>query len=291
MHEVFGTTLTAMVTPFTADGHVDLEGAAVLAAHLVDSGNDGLVINGTTGEAPTTSDDEKDAVLRAVIDAVGDRARVIAGVGTNDTEHTIELTKRAAAVGAHGLLVVTPYYNKPPQAGLIRHFRAVADVTDLPVMLYDIPSRSGAEIATASLIELSSHPNILAVKDAKGDLPASARVLDATDLLWYSGDDVMNLPLLSLGAVGFVSVVGHFMAGTLRDMRTAFAAGNLQEARSLFFSTLAPTDAIFTTQAAITVKAVLNRRGLPGGAVRSPLIGATDEQVDGVIEALEHACV
>lgn len=287
MQEAFGSTITAMVTPFTDDGAVDLDGAASLAAHLVDIGNQGLVVNGTTGEAPTTTDDEKEAVLRAVLSSVGDRARVIAGVGTNSTAHTVELAVRSAGAGAHALLVVTPYYNRPPQEGIIAHFRTVADATDLPNMLYDIPGRSAAEIATQSLIELSAHPNIAAVKDAKADLSASAHVLAATDLLWYSGDDGLNLPLLSVGGTGFVSVTGHFMAGTLNEMKSAFDTGDHKRAQELFFSTLGPTDAIFATQAAMTVKGVLNRRGLAAGPVRMPLVRATDEQVDDVLTALE----
>lgn len=287
MHEAFGTVVTAMVTPFTADGALDTDGLAALATHLVDSGHDGLVINGTTGESPTTSDEEKSRALRAVLEAVGDRARVIAGVGTNDTAHTVELAQQAEAAGAHALLVVTPYYNKPPQAGLLRHFTTVADATGLPVMLYDIPGRSGVAIETTTLIELAEHPRIQAVKDAKGDLLASTRVLAATDLLYYSGDDGLNLPLLSIGAVGFVSVVGHFIGPELAAMRKAHFAGDTARAQALHQQVLAVTDAVFVTQAPITVKGALARQNLPAGPVRSPLIDATDDQIDGVLTALE----
>jgi len=287
MHQPLGNVITAMVTPFTRDGALDVEGVAALATHLVDIGNDGLVVNGTTGEAPTTTDAEKAQAVRTVIDAVGARARVIAGVGTNDTAHSVELARQAQAAGAHGLLAVTPYYNKPPQEGILHHFRTVADATDLPVMLYDIPSRSAAEIATPTLIALAEHPNIVAVKDAKADLAASARVLAATDLLWYSGDDVLNLPLLSLGATGFVSVSGHFVAGALVALRDAFLAGDMATARAAHLATLPVTDAIFVSQAAMTVKGTLNRRGLPAGPVRGPLVEATAAQVNGVIAALE----
>ncbi len=287
MHQPLGTVITAMVTPFEVNGALDVDGVAALATHLVDLGNDGLVVNGTTGEAPTTTDAEKAQAVRTVVDAVGDRARVIAGVGTNDTAHSVELARQAQAAGAHGLLAVTPYYNKPPQDGILQHFRAVADATDLPVMLYDIPGRSAAEIATGTLIALAEHPNIVAVKDAKADLAASARVLTATDLLWYSGDDVLNLPLLSLGATGFVSVSGHFIAPALVAMRDAFLAGDTETARAVHFATLPVTDAIFVTQAAMTVKGVLNRRGLPAGPVRGPLVAASVAQVDGVVAALE----
>ncbi|MBK6763607.1 MAG: 4-hydroxy-tetrahydrodipicolinate synthase [Micrococcales bacterium] len=287
MHQPLGTVITAMVTPFEVNGALDVDGVAALATHLVDLGNDGLVVNGTTGEAPTTTDAEKAQAVRTVVDAVGDRARVIAGVGTNDTAHSAELARQAQAAGAHGLLAVTPYYNKPPQDGILQHFRAVADATDLPVMLYDIPGRSAAEIATDTLIALAEHPNIVAVKDAKADLAASARVLTATDLLWYSGDDVLNLPLLSLGATGFVSVSGHFIAPALVALRDAFLAGDAETARAVHFATLPVTDAIFVTQAAMTVKGVLNRRGLPAGPVRGPLVAASVAQVDGVVAALE----
>ena len=287
MTDAFGTVLTAMVTPFTPAGEIDPEAIAALANHLVDSGNDGLVVNGTTGEAPTTSDDEKQEVIRIVLDAVGDRAKVIAGVGTNDTAHTVELAERAQKAGAHGLLVVTPYYNKPPQAGLLQHFRTVADATDLPNMLYDIPGRSVAEIATPTLVALSEHPNIVAVKDAKGDLAASARVLAATDLLYYSGEDALNLPLLAIGASGFVSVIGHFVAPELKAMREAFFAGDIGKAKALHYKSLPPNDAVFVTQAAITVKGALARQGLCGATVRLPLIEATHDQVDAVIAALE----
>src|SRR3954470_4502955 len=195
----FGRVLTAMVTPFAQGGSIDLAGAQELAAHLVDrQSHDGLVVFGTTGESPTVSDGEQHAVLEAVLDAVGDRAIVIAGVGTNDTAHSIEKAQAAARLGVHGLLVVTPYYNKPPQAGLLKHFTAVADSTDLPVMLYDIPPRTVVPIEVETLVRLAEHPNIVAVKDAKGDLGAVQWTLARTDLAYYSGEDMLNLPLLAV---------------------------------------------------------------------------------------------
>ena len=207
----FGRMLTAMITPMTADGGIDYDGAARLATYLVDEmRNDGLVISGTTGESPTTTDEEKERLLRAVIEAVGDRAAVVAGVGTNDTAHTCELARQAERAGASGLLlVVTPYYNKPPQSGLVAHFTRAADATSLPVILYDIPGRTGTPITTESLFQLAEHPRIIAVKDAKGDLGAGSLVMLATGLVFYCGDDMLNLPWLSVGAAGFVSVVGH----------------------------------------------------------------------------------
>lgn len=289
MEHVFGTVLTAMVTPFAQDLSLDVDGLAGLAEYLVDAGNDGLVVNGTTGEAPTTTDAEKASAVRAVVEAVGGRAKVVAGIGTNNTAHTVELARQARDAGADALLAVTPYYNKPPQRGIVEHFRAVADATDLPVMLYDIPSRSGTPIETPTLIELAGHANIVAVKDAKANLSASAHVLAGSDLQWFSGDDALNLPMLSLGATGFVSVVGHFLTPTLVAMRQAFLAGDTQRARDLHFSTLPTTDAVFATQAAMTVKGALTARGLPGGPVRAPLVAADADQVAAVLAVVEAA--
>jgi 4-hydroxy-tetrahydrodipicolinate synthase len=274
----FGTVLTAMVTPFHPDGSLDLDGAATLAAHLVDLGNDGLVVNGTTGESPTTSDDEKERVVRAVVDAVGDRAHVVAGVGTNDTAHTCELARQAEKAGAHGLLVVTPYYSKPPQAGLHAHFTAVADATGLPNLLYDIPARSGTPIATETLIRLAEHERIVAVKDAKDDLAAASQVLAQTDLAFYCGTDVLNLPLLSIGASGFVSVVGHVFATELRALADAYFAGDVAEATRINRGLLPAYEGFFRTQGVITAKAALAMQGLPGGPTRPPLVDATDEE-------------
>ena len=276
----FGRALTAMVTPFTADGSLDLEGAQRLAAHLVDAGNDGLVVNGTTGESPTTSDAEKSDLVRAVLEAVGDRAHVIAGVGTNDTRHTLELAREAERVGAHGLLVVTPYYNKPPQEGLFRHFTAVADATGLPVMLYDIPGRSGVAIDTETLVRLGEHPRIVANKDAKGDLAAAGWALSRSGLAWYSGDDMLNLPLLSIGAVGYVSVVAHLVSSDLRSMLEAHLAGDVAKAAEIHQRLLPVFTGMFRTQGVITTKAALNLQGLPAGPLRLPLVEATAAEID-----------
>ncbi|KRV51064.1 4-hydroxy-tetrahydrodipicolinate synthase [Wenjunlia vitaminophila] len=274
----FGRVLTAMVTPFTADGAVDVDGAQRLAAHLVDAGNDGLVLSGTTGESPTTSDVEKTELIRAVLEAVGDRAFVLAGVGTNDTAHTIELARRAEAAGAHGLLAVTPYYNRPPQEGLYRHFTAVADATDLPVMLYDIPGRSGVPIETETLVRLAEHPRIVANKDAKGDLGAASWVIARSGLAWYSGDDMLNLPLLSIGAVGFVSVVGHVVTPELRLLVDAFTSGDVSKAAEIHQRLLPVYTGVFRTQGVITCKAALDLLGLPAGPLRLPLVALTDDE-------------
>jgi 4-hydroxy-tetrahydrodipicolinate synthase len=276
----FGRVLTAMVTPLAEDGSIDLAGAQELAAHLVDrQAHDGLVVLGTTGEAPTLSDGEQHAVLEAVLDAVGDRATVVAGVGTYDTAHTIENARRAERLGAHGLLVVTPYYNKPPQAGLLRHFTAVADATDLPVMLYDIPPRSVVPIEVETLVRAAEHPRIVAVKDAKGDLGAVAWTLARTDLAYYSGEDMLNLPLLALGAVGLVSVVGHIVGPRLAELVAAVESGDLVKARAVNESLLPVYTGVFRTQGVILTKAALRELGLPAGPVRPPLVDATPEQV------------
>ncbi|QMU78781.1 4-hydroxy-tetrahydrodipicolinate synthase [Streptacidiphilus sp. PB12-B1b] len=274
----FGRALTAMVTPFTADGSLDLEGAQRLATHLVDAGNDGLVVNGTTGESPTTTDAEKSALARAVLEAVGDRAHVIAGVGTNDTRHTLELARQAESVGAHGLLVVTPYYNKPPQEGLYRHFTSVADATGLPVMLYDIPGRSGVAIDTETIVRLGEHPRIVANKDAKGDLGAASWARSRSGLAWYSGDDMLNLPLLSIGAVGFVSVVGHLVTPELRSLLDSFLAGDVAKAAEIHQRLLPVFTGMFRTQGVITTKAALALQGLPAGPLRLPLVEATEAE-------------
>jgi 4-hydroxy-tetrahydrodipicolinate synthase len=277
----FGRVLTAMVTPFAEDGSIDLSGAQELAAHLVDrQAHDGLVVFGTTGESPTVSDGEQHAVLEAVLDAVGDRATVIAGVGTNDTAHSIEKAQAAARLGVDGLLVVTPYYNKPPQAGLLRHFTAVADSTDLPVMLYDIPPRSVVPIEVETLVRAAEHPNIVAVKDAKGDLGAVMWTRARTDLAYYSGEDMLNLPLLAVGAVGVVSVVGHLVGPRLAELIAAVESGDLGKARAVNESLLPVYTGIFRTQGTILVKAALREQGLPAGPVRPPLVDATPEQVE-----------
>ena len=278
----FGRMLTAMVTPMTADGAVDYDGAARLAAYLVDEQrNDGLVISGTTGESPTTSDEEKDRLLRSVIGAVGDRALVVAGVGTNNTAHTIELAKAAERAGADGLLVVTPYYSKPPQNGLYAHFTAVADATGLPVLLYDIPGRTGAPIKTETLLRLAEHPRIVAVKDAKDDPSATSMVLMARpDFVYYCGTDMLNLPWLSLGASGFVSVVGHVVGDRLHDMIDAYAAGDVKQARAIHYELIPVYTGIFRNQGVIMTKAALRLLGLPGGPVRGPLADATPQEVE-----------
>lgn len=273
--------LTAMVTPFTPDGAVDYSAARRLATYLVDEQrNDGLIVSGTTGESPTTSDEEKARLLGTVLEAVGDRATVVAGAGTNDTRHSVELARQAAREGAHGLLVVTPYYNKPPQEGLYRHFSAVADATELPVMLYDIPGRSGVQIKTETLIRLAQHDRIVAVKDAKGDLFGASQVMNATDLAFYSGDDLLNLAWLSLGAAGFVSVIGHVVGDQLARMIQLHRNGDVEQARAIHRQVAPVVEGIMMSAGgAIMSKAALSMVGMPVGPVRLPLVPPTEKQI------------
>jgi 4-hydroxy-tetrahydrodipicolinate synthase len=281
--EAFGRVLTAMVTPFTSAGDLDLDAAQRLAAHLVDAGNDGLVVSGTTGESATTTDDEKERLVRAVVEAVGDRARVVAGAGSNNTHHTVELARAAEKAGAHALLLVTPYYNKPPQEGLARHFETAADATGLPVMLYDIPGRTGTPIETETLVRLAAHERITAVKDAKGDLFAGSDVMARTDLAFYSGDDPLNLAWLTHGGVGVVSVVAHVAATRYAEMVRAVDDGDLATAIGLHRELIPVVRAIMmtkTSQGAIMAKAALHAQGvIPTRTTRSPLVDATDDQV------------
>jgi 4-hydroxy-tetrahydrodipicolinate synthase len=286
----FGRLLTAMVTPFGADGALDLDAAAGLATYLVDDlKHDGLVLNGTTGESPTTTDAEKAALLRVVLDAVGDRASVLSGVGTFSTAHTLELAVEAARTGAHGLLVVTPYYSKPPQSGLLEHFRAVADATDVPVMLYDHPGRAGVPLVHDTLLRLAEHPRIVAVKDATGNPVASSAVIAATDLAYYSGDDPMTLPLLAVGAVGVVGTSTHFSAVGTRAMIEAYLAGDVARALELHQQLLPIYTGVFATQGCILVKAGLALQGRPVGGLRSPLLAATADETEALGRSLTAA--
>ncbi len=287
----FGTVLTAMVTPFGSDGYVDLQAVARVAEHLVDSGCDGLVVSGTTGESPTTTDAEKIAILEAVLGAVGDRATIVAGVGTYDTAHSVHAARQAAAAGAHGMLVVTPYYSKPTQAGLDAHFRAVADATDRPVMLYDIPPRSVVPIHADTLIGLAAHPNIVAVKDAKGDFHDAVTVMSHCDLVYYSGDDQLNLPWLAVGASGFVSVISHVAAPRLIELRRAFLAGDIEAARRINLGLLPLFDAQRALGGVSMSKAALELLGISAGAPRLPQLPPTTEQRDALASLLHRAGV
>jgi len=273
------------------DGSLDLDGAAELAVHLADSGHEGLVINGTTGESPTTTDSEKADLVRVVVEAVGHRIHVVAGAGSNNTAHSVESARAAAKAGASGLLIVTPYYNKPPQEGILAHFRTVADATELPVMVYDIPGRTGTPIHTQTLLRMAAHPRIVAVKDAKGDLFAASEVMAQTDLQWYSGDDALNLAHLTQGAVGIVSVVGHLAGRQYAEMIAAVGRGDLARAIEIHRQLIPAVNAIMhLTQGPITVKAALRDRGLIAcDAVRLPLVAATPDQLALVRAGLEQS--
>ncbi len=286
-----GRVLTAMVTPFDAEGRLDLARAEQLAAHLVALGSDGLVVNGTTGESPTTTDAEKVALVRAVLGAVGERASVIAGASTYDTAHSVHLAQAAERAGAHGLLLVTPYYSRPPQAGLLAHFTAIAEATGLPVVLYDIPPRSVVGIEADTLRRLAEHPRIVGVKDARGDLRFGAEIMASTGLAYYSGDDPVNLPWLSVGAVGFVSVIGHVVADRLRAMVDAYEAGEVARARELNVSMLPVMRAMARVGGASFAKAALREQGLDVGETRLPLPPPTDEQVAAIAADLTEAGV
>jgi 4-hydroxy-tetrahydrodipicolinate synthase len=283
----FGRLMTAMITPMASGGAVDYDGAARLAAYLVDDmRSEGLVVNGTTGEAPTTTDEEKARLVTVVQQTVGDRATVIAGVGTNITAHSVQLAREAEKAGAHGLLIVTPYYNKPAQDALAAHFTAIADATALPVIIYDIPSRTGTAVASDTLIRLAAHPRIVAVKDAKGDLAGSSHVMAHTGLAYYSGDDPMNLPLWSVGGVGCISVTAHVVGDRIHAMHEAFTAGRNAEAAELHRSMLPVNVGLFRNQAAVLTKAAMDLLGLPGGAVRGPLLPASDAERRRLVEDL-----
>jgi 4-hydroxy-tetrahydrodipicolinate synthase len=277
----FGRMLTAMATAFHDDGSVDLEGTARIAVHLVDHGNDGVVVSGTTGESPTTTVAEDGQTLAAVKDAVGDRAVVIAGVGTNDTRHSVELARQAEKVGADGLLLVTPYYNKPSQAGCLNHFRQVVEATNVPVMLYDVPGRTGTQISLETYAAAKQWDTVVAVKDATGDLPGAARLVDLGYTV-YSGDDVATLGYLAYGAVGLVSVVGHAAGTDLKAMIEAFVAGDHAEALRLHTKLVPAFDAVMgvANYGATTAKAALQLLGvLDNRNVRSPLVPLDDDEV------------
>ena len=275
----FGRLITAMITPFAKDGSIDWDGVATLATHLADHGHDAIAVNGTTGEAPTTKSSEKLEIIKVVKSTVGSRVKVLSGAGDNETSYTVEQAKRSADAGADGLLIVTPYYNKPPQAGIEAHFKAVASATDLPIMMYDIPGRTGVEIESDTIVRLFELPNIVALKDAKGNLAATSDVIARCGIPVYSGDDILNLPFLSIGAVGFVSVCGHTVGTELKAMLDAWFAGDTARALEIHQKLIPVFKGTFKTQGAILTKAAMNLMGLPGGTTRLPLVDATPAQI------------
>lgn len=289
--DIFGTLSTAMVTPFTAEGEVDFAEAEKLADYLVSHGCDSLVVSGTTGETSTLEDQEKEDLFRCVVQAVGGRARVIAGTGTNHTSHSIEMAHRAVKAGADGQLVVTPYYNKPTQSGVVGHFRAVAEATDLPIMIYDIPGRAGIPIQTPTMIELAGIETVLALKDAKGDIAATSEVIAKTDLAVYSGEDALTLPLLSVGAVGVVSVTAHVAAPLFRRMLDAAAAGDYEAARAAHYELEPVVRAVMShIPGAMAAKELLARAGvIPSAGVRLPLVQASEAEIAPVLAAMAES--
>ena len=296
MEPRFGELLTAMITPFNSDGSLDLAGLRGLAAYLVDHGSDGLVVCGTTGESPTLKVDEKLSMFEAVVDEVGGRAKVIAGTGTYDTAESIELTKEAGALGVDACLTVTPYYSRPPQNGLIAHYNAVADASSVPLMLYDIPGRTGRRVERDTLVRLAEHPNIVAVKDAIGDASETAKVrvdLDSNghhDFEIYSGDDPLLLPHLAAGAIGIVSVCSHLVGPQLKQIFEAWRDGKVEEARRVFLELQPLLSTIMTlTASPIPVKAAVGMLGLPAGPPRLPLVAATPDEQAAIRSALEVA--
>ncbi|WP_225096467.1 4-hydroxy-tetrahydrodipicolinate synthase [Streptomyces sp. CoH27] len=286
----FGRTLCAMITPFTVVGALDLDGARSLAARLVAEGCDGLVLNGTTGESPTTTDAEKAELVAAVRDAVGAGVSLVAGVGSADTRHTVELTLAAEKAGADGVLLVTPYYSRPPQEAVEAHFRQVADVSGLPVMLYDIPGRTGTRIEPETMIRLAEHPRIVAVKDCSYDFLGTQKVLAHTELAYYAGCDEHVLALYAVGAAGCVSTVANAVPGHVAAILDAFDAGDTARARELQLRATPLIEAMMDAglPGTVTAKALLARLGLPAGPVRAPLLSAGPEAADGLLARYEE---
>ncbi|MDQ1071558.1 4-hydroxy-tetrahydrodipicolinate synthase [Streptomyces canus] len=286
----FGRALCAMITPFTEEGALDLDGAQRLASRLVAQGCDGLVLSGTTGESPTTTDAEKAALVMAVQEAVGERASVVAGVGTFDTRHTVELTLAAEKAGADGVLVVSPYYSRPPQDALEAHFREIADASGLPVMLYDIPGRTGTRIEPETMIRLAEHPRIVAVKDCSYDLLGTQKVLNRTELAYYAGCDEHILALYAVGAAGYVSTVANVVPAQLRAILDMFEAGDTPVSARLQQRATPLIEAMMSAglPGTVTAKALLHALGLPAGPVRAPLRPAGRETADGLLAEYER---
>jgi len=294
----FGEVITAMVTPFAKDGSFDVASARRLASYLVEHGSDGLVLSGTTGESPTLTHDEKLQLFEAVVDEVGSRASVIAGTGSYDTRESVELTKEAAALGVDACLVVTPYYSRPPQNGLLAHFTAIADASSVPLMIYDIPGRTGRRVERPTMVALAAHERIVAVKDAVGDATETAKLrgeLDAAghhDFEIYSGDDVLLLPHLSAGAVGIVSVCSHLVGPQLKQLFAAWNDGKVEEARRIYIELTPLMSTIMgVTASPIPVKAAVNMIGVEVGEPRLPLVPPTDEESGAIRAALQRAAL
>jgi 4-hydroxy-tetrahydrodipicolinate synthase len=288
---MLGEVLTAIVTPFDADGSVDMDEFRRLCAHLVDNGSDGLVVAGTTGESPTLTDEERLRLFEAAVDAVGDRATLVAGTGTYSTSHSVHLTREAHELGVDAFLVVTPYYNKPPARGIVAHFRAIADVTDRPILVYNIPQRVVVNIEPDTMVELAEIPNVRAVKQATTDLDQARRILAETDLALYAGNDDLLLPFLELGGTGGVFVFTHVVGPQVKEVITRWREGDQDGARRLGEELQPVVDALSVTTNPIPVKAALNLLGHPVGGLRLPLVEATEEEVERIRAGLEQAGV
>jgi 4-hydroxy-tetrahydrodipicolinate synthase len=287
----FGRLLTAMVTPFHDDYSVNYEASAILAKKLIANGSDGLVIAGSTGEAATMNQEEKLKLFAAVLDAVGDKVPVIAGTGSNDTKASIEFTRAAERVGVHGALLVGPYYNKPPQEGFYQHFKAIAESVDLPMLVYNVPGRTGTNILPATIARLAEIKNIVGVKESSGNLEQIAEVVRCTPkkFLVYSGDDALALPTFAVGGCGLISVAAHVAGKELQEMTTAFFDGNLAKAQALHLKLLPLFKAMFITANPIPVKMAVTLNGLNAGPVRLPLVNATKEETEKIQKALMDA--
>jgi len=285
---VLGEVLTAIATPFRSDGSVDFHRFAALAHHLLDNGSDGFVVAGTTGESPTLSDDERIELIRVAIDAVGDRATVIAGTGTYSTAHSVHLTRLAHEAGAHGFLIVTPYYNKPPQRGIIEHFKAIADVSDRPIMVYNIPARVVINIEPETMIQLAEIPTVKAVKQANDDLHQARRIVEDAGLDLYAGDDNLIFPFLALGGVGGVCVHTHVCGPMVKEMVRLYKQGDHVEARRLNEATEPAYELLKVQSNPIAIKAALNILGHEVGGVRLPLVEANEEEKERIRDCLER---
>lgn len=285
----FGRLLTAMITPFHADGSVNYEGAVELARYLVDNGSDGLVVGGSTGEAATMTAEEKLKLFEVVLDAVGDRATIIAGTGSNDTMASVRFTQAAEKVGVHGALVVGPYYNKPTQEGFYQHFKTIAESTSLPIMLYNVPGRTASNVAPETVARLAQIPNIVAIKEASGNVEQATEIVRITppDFKVYSGDDALTLPILAVGGCGIISVAGHVVGNQIQAMIGAFLAGDMKKAQEINLSLLPVFKSMFVVTNPIPVKTAVGLMGLPAGAFRLPLTPADDAVVAKLKEILQ----
>lgn len=286
----FGRILTAMVTPFHDDLSVNYKAAANLAKYLVANGSDGLVVTGSTGEAATLNNEEKLKLYSTILDAVGDKAIVVAGTGSNDTRASIEITQAAEKLGVHGAMLVGPYYNKPPQEGFYQHFKAIAQMTDLPIILYNVPGRTASNILPATVARLAEIKNIVAIKEASGNLEQVAEIIRSTpeDFVVYSGDDSLTLPILAIGGVGVISVAAHIVGSRMQEMITAFFENNLSKAQALQAELIPFFKTMFITTNPIPVKTAVNLLGLKGGSFRLPLIPPTDSELNQVKAVMQN---